>query len=182
MIYRTLPTSGHPLVELRPIAATDLQHWYEYLSLPLVYEHTSWNLSSLGDLASHVAGSTQVTPDSMFRLAISSRSSGQLVGTIGFHSIGAQDRRAELAYDLSPSIWGQGIASYAVALMTDWAHSDPGFTRVQATVLQSNARSLAVLERCGFHFEGRLQSYRMVRGKPGDFAMYAHIAPAESAA
>ncbi len=56
-----------------------------------------------------------------------------------------------------------------------WAHAHVGIARVQATVLDSNARSLRVLERCGFRREGLLRSYRMVRGTPGDFWMYSHL-------
>jgi RimJ/RimL family protein N-acetyltransferase len=179
MIYSALPTCKHPMVELRALATADLARWFEYLSLPVVYEHTSWNLSRVDDLAGYLDSSEQPAADSRLRLAIASRETGHLVGTIGFHSIWPQDRRAELAYDLSPAVWGQGIATYVVSLMVDWAHTDPGFDRVQATVLQSNARSRAVLDRCGFHFEGMLRQYRIVRGQPGDFDMYSHLARRE---
>ena len=176
MLYSALPRSEHQLVELRPVVVADLTHWYEYLSLPLVYEHTSWNVASPGDLTSYALSSGAERPESMLRLAVAERSSGKLVGTIGFHSVSPQDFRAELAYDLAPAMWGKGLATYLAALLVSWAHEHAGITRVQATVLQSNARSVAVLERCGFEHEGVLRSYRMVRGTPGNFSMYAHVA------
>jgi ribosomal-protein-alanine N-acetyltransferase len=60
-----------------------------------------------------------------------------------------------------------------------WAHLDAGIIRVQATVLESNARSIATLERMLFVREGLLRSYKLVRGKPGNFYMYAHVAVAQ---
>lgn len=66
--------------------------------------------------------------------------------------------------------------------MLQWAHEDAGLLRVQATVLQSNARSQNTLDRLGFAREGLLRSYRLVRGRPGDFFMYAHIAEAATRA
>jgi ribosomal-protein-alanine N-acetyltransferase len=42
-------------------------------------------------------------------------------------------------------------------------------------VLTSNKRSIEVLQRCRFKREGLLRSYRMVRGRPGDFWMYSHV-------
>jgi hypothetical protein len=41
VLYRALPTSDHELIELRSIVQADLKHWFEYLSMPVVYEHTS---------------------------------------------------------------------------------------------------------------------------------------------
>lgn len=176
MLYSALPRSEHKLVELRPIVDVDLPHWYEYLSMPVVYEHTSWNLSSPDDLASYAKELASATAESAFRLAVVQRSSGELVGTVGFHSVSPRDHRAELAYDLAPHMWGKGLATYLATLLVSWAHEQASVVRVQATVLLSNARSTAVLERCGFEFEGVLRSYRMVRGVPGDFGMYAHLA------
>jgi [ribosomal protein S5]-alanine N-acetyltransferase len=175
MIYSELPQCDHPAVDLRPIAVSDLEDWYAYLSLPIVYEHTSWQLASSSELADYARPQESAAPDSMFRLAIASRSSGQLVGTIGFHSVWGRDRRAELAYDLHPDVWGNGIATHVARLMVRWAHCHVGINRIQATVLESNSRSHAVLRRCNFQREGTLREYRMVRGRPGEFAIYSHL-------
>ena len=175
MHFKTLPESTHALVVFRPIEPVDIPVWYAYLSQPAVFEHTSWNLQSPNQL-SHYASALQPRTDAaQLRLAIALRSSNQLVGTVGFHTVSAENRSAELAYDLAPAVWGQGIASHAGQALTDWGHAHAGLVRVQATVLTSNTRSERVLERCGFAREGLLHSYRMVRGQPGDFWMYSHV-------
>jgi ribosomal-protein-alanine N-acetyltransferase len=177
VLFSALPTSEHELVELRPIVEADLVDWYAYLSQPVVYEHTSWNLSSKDELAHYAEPSSLVSAESLLRMAVALRSSGKLVGTVGFHSVSPLDRRAELAFDLSPEVWGKGIATHVCATLVEWAHAQAGVVRVQATALQSNLRSAAVLSRCGFQFEGVLRSYRVVRGAPGNFGMYAHLVP-----
>jgi len=174
--FNTLPESSHELVVLRPIVAADLPVWYEYLSQPAVYEHTSWDVHSPDNLAPYVWNPEAVTPSSLLRLAIATRSTDRLVGTAGFHTVSPQNRSAELAYDLTPSLWGRGIASDVCALLVHWAHAEAGVARVQATVLESNLRSACVLQRCGFECEGLLRSYRMVRGRLGNFHMYSHLA------
>ena len=175
MLFRTLPESSHELVVLRPIAAADLPVWYEYLSRPVVFEHTSWDLHSPHDLAQYVWNPQAFTPSSLLRVAIALRSTGELVGTAGFHTVLPQNRCAELAYDLTPSLWGRGIASHVCGRLVDWAHAEAGMVRVQATVLESNLRSARVLQRCGFEREGLLKNYRMVRGRPCNFDMFSHI-------
>jgi ribosomal-protein-alanine N-acetyltransferase len=42
--------------------------------------------------------------------------------------------------------------------------------------MTSNARSSRLLERCGFTREGTLRQYRMARGEPKDFHLYALLA------
>ena len=154
MQFEVLPESSHELVSLRPIVEEDLPAWYEYLSVPSVFEHTSWNLTSFADLSPYVWAPASRTESTLLRLAIVLRSTGAFVGTVGFHTVSPQNRSAELAYDLAPSVWGKGIASYACSLLVSWAHTRAGILRVQATVLESNLRSKAVLRRCGFLEEG----------------------------
>jgi ribosomal-protein-alanine N-acetyltransferase len=177
MLFTTLPESIHELVSLRPIESSDLQDWYDYLSMPVVFEHTSWNVHSPDELAHHVWTPESSMPSTALRFAIALRSTNQLVGTAGFHTVMSQNRSAELAYDLSPTVWGKGIATSISTLLVDWAHSHVGLVRVQAAVLDSNDRSARVLLKCGFEREGLLRSYRMVRGRPANFWMYSHVMP-----
>lgn len=170
------PHCNHELFLLRPLRAADLPHWYAYLSLPEVYQHTSWNLRSADGLLPYLPDNEPATPSSRLRLAIALRSTDALIGTAGFHTVSPENRSAEIAYDLAPSMWGRGIASHVCASLTQWAHEQAGVARVQATTLESNARSARVLERCGYRREGLLRSYRMVRGQPGNFFMYSHLA------
>ena len=179
MQFTVLPESDHPLVMLRPIVAADIPVWFAYLSLPVVREHTSWNPQAAAELAHHAEPIH--TASSVFRLAIAARDTGQMVGSIGFHTVVPENRTAELAYDLSPAFWGRGVASHMARTLVDWAHGHVGLLRVQATALSSNTRSMKVLERSGFEREGLLRSYRLVRGRPGDFWMFSHVMPLPAA-
>ena len=100
--------------------------------------------------------------------------SGVLAGTIGLHTVSTVNRSAEIAYDRAPSHWGAD-RERAVHGRHQWAFA-AGFMRMQAVVLTSNAGSARVLQKCGYRYEGLLRAYKMVRGTPGDFAMYARLA------
>lgn len=175
MRFESLPEPADPIVSLRPIVAADLPAWAAILRLPAVYEHTSWDLQSVEQLLPSVWAPEARTDSTQLRLAIVLKDSGAFVGTIGFHSVYPQNCSAELAYELAPQVWGRGIAARMCRELTSWGHSTAGLTRIQATVLVSNERSIRVLERCSFEREGMLRSYRMVRGRPGDFYMYSHV-------
>jgi ribosomal-protein-alanine N-acetyltransferase len=150
--------------------------------VPVVFEHTSWNLHEASELAHYAWLPEEFTPSSLLRFAIALKSSNQLVGTAGFHTVSPQNQSAEIAYDLAPEMWGKGIATAVCRELVHWAHTCASVIRVQASVLESNARSAAVLERCGFEREGLLRSYRIVRGVPGNFIMYSHVASTSAAA
>jgi len=174
MQFTTLPSLDHPLATLREMRADDLEPFFCILSQPLVFEHTSWNLATVQDLAAYAAQDR--APGSMARFAIVRRDDGAFIGSAGFHSVSPANRTAEMAYDLAPEVWGQGIARAAVEALSRWAFEHVGLVRVQATTLASNQRSQRVLDACGFQREGLLRRYRQVRGVPGDFWMYSRLA------
>jgi len=176
MKFSAMPESVHPDFVVRPMESRDIEIWYDYLTLPAVFQHTSWSVTSANELATYIWSPETFEPATKTRFAIATRGDDKLAGTIGFHTVSPQNRSAEIAYDLAPEVWGRGLATYACGLLVGWAHTHIGICRIQAAVLESNVRSARVLDRCGFEKEGLLRQYRMVRGTPGNFFMYSHIA------
>lgn len=169
-----LPIAG---LVLRNIRRSDADSWYAYLKNPEAIRHTSWNLSQVADLSAQFDVYESDAPNSSIRLAIVHEEDDQLIGTLGFHTMSDMNRSAELAYDLSPEYWGKRIMPVAAQILCDWGFRDGLLNRIQATVLESNANSLTVLQRLGFQREGYLRAYRMVRGQPGNFWMYSLLSP-----
>ena len=133
---------------LRTIRFEDAAAWYAYLSLPEVYRLTAWNLEGVEDLQvmmRHYASEESGAP---IRFAIVRCGDDVLVGTVGFHSLSLGNRSAELAYDLSPALQGQGLATLAARTAIRWMVTSRGFNRIQATALPENLPSIRVLERC----------------------------------
>jgi len=162
-------------ISLRQLSRFDRDAWFSYLRMPCVTEHTSWNLASASDLNPLFDAIESDERDSIRRLAIVDDASESLIGTIGFHTISDANRTAEIAYDLAPSYWGRGIGKAACAAVTRWGFDIAEWVRIQAVVLETNAKSLAVLDACNFRREGCLRSYRMVRGVPGNFVIYSRL-------
>lgn len=67
------------------------------------------------------------------------------------------------------------MATQAARAVVNWAHDALDLQRIQATVLDSNAPSIAVLDRIGMQREGVLHQYRKVRGQARDYWMYAAV-------
>lgn len=177
MQYENRPVIGHQGYIIRGLSRADMADWYAYLSQVEVYQHTSWNLSSVADLLPSFDGFESTHADSAIRFAIAQESTNQLVGTVGLHTVSSLNRTAELSYDLAPQVWGCGLGTACARATIDWAMRELQLNRLQATVLPSNLASIKVIERCGMQFEGTLRKFRMVRGTPMDFRLYSIVPP-----
>jgi len=47
MQFTRPPNLVHDTVYLRPLMLDDMEDWFKYLSNPLVFTHTSWNVQRL---------------------------------------------------------------------------------------------------------------------------------------
>jgi ribosomal-protein-alanine N-acetyltransferase len=162
---------------LRPVRCGDEPALLDYLSDARVIEHTSIPTAT----ALTVSDSLQRQLESA-RNGLSCRwaltlADDRLVGTCGFSNWSVIHSHAELVYDLAPAYWGKGFMALAVGTVVNWAFSDAGFHRVHAFVMTTNIASIRLLERAGFAREGTLMHFRMARGTPRDFYIYAILQP-----
>ncbi len=82
-------------------------------------------------------------------------------------------RTAEIGYWLGEALWGRGIATAAVRVMTGYGFEALGLTRVFAVPLANNPASARVLEKCGYALEGRMRRSAIKEGVVLDQLLYA---------
>src|SRR5207244_11848454 len=80
---------------------------------------------------------TAYAKSTSFRFAVAA-SDDRLIGICGFNSWSPAHRHAELAYDLAPQYWGQGVMRRAVVAMLTWGFQELGLNRVHALVMTRN--------------------------------------------
>jgi ribosomal-protein-alanine N-acetyltransferase len=101
---------------------------------------------------------------------------GEAVGGVGFVPGSDVERfSAEIGYWLSETLWGRGIATEAVVLVTDFTFDQLNMLRVFALPFAENAASRRVLEKAGYECEGILRASSVKFGEPRDQAVYARI-------
>jgi RimJ/RimL family protein N-acetyltransferase len=104
----------------------------------------------------------QEGPRYRWQLAITLRGSDALIGNCGIRLQAPGAGVAEMGYGLAVEHWRQGYASEAARRMLRFAFEELGVHRVGARVVETNARSLAVLRRLGFVPEGRLREHEHI--------------------
>lgn len=173
---KSLPFVGSDEFHLRPLRVGDEAALLDYLSQPGVIEHTSIPAPTLESLKECVQRAiSDYAKSTSFRFAIA-RPDDRLIGICGFNSWSPAHRHAELGYELAPQYWRQDVMRRAVGAVLSWGFSEIGLIRIHAFVMTSNHASIRLLERSGFLREGTLRQYRIARGEPKDFHLYALLA------
>ncbi len=104
---------------------------------------------------------------------------GEPAGAIGIEfGRGKSEGSGEIGYWLGEELWGRGIASEAVRLVTEYAFETLSLERIEAAVLESNQASIRVLEKAGFSVYGRLRKGAQRPGKSAGELHFAKTAPA----
>jgi ribosomal-protein-alanine N-acetyltransferase len=67
---------------------------------------------------------------------------------------------------------GRGIATRALRLVTDWAFSSLGVTRIELTTDPENVPSQRVAERVGFRNEGVRERAIVIKGAVRDSVVF----------
>jgi len=99
---------------------------------------------------------------------------GEAVGAIGF-TIGADIERfsAEIGYWLGESLWGRGIVTEALVMITDHAFDRFNLLRLFALPFADNPASVRVLEKAGYLKEGCLRASAVKFGQVRDQLLYS---------
>ena len=163
---------------LREIVSEDAQNYLDYMSNDqmagfLTKENRPQTFDSALEEVNYW-GSLFPSKKSIY-WAIALKENNQMIGTAGFNMISFANSRAEISYDLDPNYWGKGIMLRTIKAIVKYADIALALTRIQATVIIDNHRSLKLLQRCGFNEEGYLKKYEVVEGELKDYYMYARV-------
>ncbi|MFD8659555.1 GNAT family N-acetyltransferase [Streptomyces globisporus] len=116
-----------------------------------------------------------------FAVTESGREDG-LLGNVVMKQLDLVNGRAEMGYWTTAPARGRGVASRALAALTDWAFTtfaEQGLTRLELLHQVDNVASCRVAERCGYPLA------RVIPALPPDYPLDGHVhvreAPAAAA-
>ncbi len=107
------------------------------------------------------------------RWAITPADTDELIGTCGFHKWNKPHFKAEIGYDLRPSMWGRGIMTTAIPVMLQYGYEEMKLNRIEAFVDPVNNASSALLKRMGFTYEGLQRDAFFEKGQFVDAELYS---------
>lgn len=100
------------------------------------------------------------------RWGIVTKHNNALVGTCGYNEwVREYGYRGEIGYELMKRYWGQGIMSEALRAIIAYGFEWMQLNRIQAMVTPGNDRSINLLRKLGFQYEGMLREYGYWKGR-----------------
>lgn len=164
-----------PRLVLRPIAESDAEAMWPYVSDPEFPRMMTWSAHRHRDeTVSHLRGVEKALAegsDVVWALTVD----GAFAGCIGLHGIQWQVRamrvdRAELGYWVAPPHWGRGLCTEATRAVVGFGFAALGLHKVMVGCFEEKDASRRVIEKVGFRFlsvrpehsfrEGRWWSHR----------------------
>lgn len=107
---------------------------------------------------------------------ISREMDGSLIGAAELRDIDAEHRQAEVSFWLTPTSWGLGYASRALARLVQIGFETHRLNRIYAYHMARNPASGRVMAKCGFHFEGCLRQRIWKLGRTEDAMLWSRLA------
>ena len=99
---------------------------------------------------------------------------GEAVGGISLHpGMDVERISAEIGYWLGESLWGRGVATSAIRLVTDYGFTRRRLERVFAVPFITNVASCRALEKAGYQREGTMRRSAIKDGRIMDQYLYA---------
>ncbi len=104
------------------------------------------------------------------------RSDGTLIGALTLDNLRrGPAQSATVGYWIGEPWARAGLMTEALGASRDHAYGPLDLSRLEAACLPENAPSRALLERCGFKYEGVAQSYLQIAGRWRNHVLYAAL-------
>lgn len=169
----TVPEIETPRLVLRQLTESDMDFIFEMFSRDetnsFVADDPVKSMDEARDLYENF-----ITPKPhLFRLGLFLKENGHPIGTIGLYGIKMEDFRAVMGFDLLREYWGWGYMTEAGKALIDYAFTELGLNRIQASADADNARSIATIGRMGFTREGVMRQKDFYKGAFHDDVVFS---------
>ncbi len=142
---------------LRPFKDADLEVVIAYRNDPDVARFQGWEIPYPDEKAIKWVTNPDVIvptdPGGRFKAAIEIKTTGEMIGDIGFLLSDHDPRQAHIGYSLAQSYWQKGYATEAGLRLLAFLFDERNLHRVKAETDVLNEPSWKLLERLGFRRE-----------------------------
>lgn len=160
---------------LREFRQEDWAEVLTYQSDPLYlryYEWTERTPESVQEFVGMFLAHQQEQPRFKFQLAVTLKSTQQLIGNCGIRMKSPGAIEGDIGYELSPAHWGRGYATEAGRAILAFGFTRLGLHRVSSWCVADNTASAHVLQKLGMQPEGRLRENEYYKGRYWDTLVF----------
>lgn len=168
---------GQTSVRIRPYVPHDVQRLYEAAreSITEVYPWLPWCHPeySVADAQSWVDSREAAWANGESYEFVIENGSSRFLGGCGLNAISAANRWANLGYWVRTSAAGEGVATQAVRLLSNWAFRETELDRLEIVASVLNRASIRVAEKCGAIREGVARERLLLHTRRHDAVVFS---------
>jgi ribosomal-protein-alanine N-acetyltransferase len=161
---------------LRAFGAADLEDLFRCLSDPLTVEFVTEPADGPdvleGVLEEYMHGHERGVS---LNWAIREKATDVYAGSVSLQEFSFHDLMAEAAFDLNRNFVSRGYMTEALGAVLAYGFEAMKLHRVEARVVQGNARSEKLLKRLRFRLEGNLRESFVLHGSPRSVLIYGRL-------
>lgn len=148
---------------------------FAYRSNAQANQYQAWVPKSMEEVEVFIKKQPQAfnLPHTWFQLAIVYQESERMIGDLGVHFIGSQNKQVEIGFTLDKDYQGQGYATEAVTRLIDYLFGELGKHRITASIDPKNLSSITLVERLGWRKEAHFKESLYFKGEWVDDIIYA---------
>jgi [ribosomal protein S5]-alanine N-acetyltransferase len=165
-------------LKMREFVESDWQAVLAYQNNPLYLRYYEWTGRTPDEVRAFIQmflDHQQESPRCKFQLAVTLKTTGELIGNCGIRLRAASAHEADIGYELDPRHWGQGYASEAARAIVAFGFNELELHRIWSWCVADNLASAHVLEKLGMRLEGRLRENEYYKGRWWDTLMYGML-------
>ncbi len=160
---------------IRPITLDDKNEIFEYRSDSVTNKYQGWIPTSLTDVETFIKKvSKQINePETWFQFIIIEKETQKIVGDLGIHFFGSENKQTEIGCTLDKKFHNKGYATESVKRVIDYLFKELGKHRIITSIDPENNNSIRLVERIGFRKEAHFVESILINDKWVDDLIYA---------
>lgn len=158
---------------IKPISLSDASDMFDYRSDESVSRFQNFKPKTIAEIEKFIKHYTKSfnEEDSWFQAGVYLNT--KMIGDIGIHFLGPENRQCEIGYTISPRYQKNGYGKESVSAMVHYLFGKLKKHRITASLDPRNAASIALLESIGFRKEGLFRKSILNNGGWEDDLVYA---------
>ncbi len=162
---------------LRPINPNDSHEIFNYRSDTAANKYQGWIPETIDDVVIFIEKTAKQLdePETWFQFVILENKTQKIIGDLGIHFFGDENKQAEIGCTLNKSFQNKGYATEAVKRVIDYLFNELNKHRIMTSIDPDNHDSIRLVERIGFRKEAHFVESYWTNGKWVDDIVYALI-------
>ncbi|TKG97245.1 N-acetyltransferase [Puteibacter caeruleilacunae] len=160
---------------IRPIAQNDKDEVFAYRSDAEANKYQGWIPETLKDVESFIGKvATRINePETWFQFVVIEKEAKKLIGDIGVHFLGEENKQVEIGCTLSKDFQNKGYATESVKEVINYLFENLDKHRIITSIDPNNIDSIRLVERVGFRKEAHFVESLFLNGEWVDDIVYA---------